>query len=492
MAKSKTQFICQNCGQTYPRWTGQCSSCASWNTLVEEVKETKTESSLRSAAPAIGIPFSQVELLKDAKRRFSTGVGELDRVLGGEKDQMGMVKGAVMLIGGEPGIGKSTLLTQVVLEQLRQADTGGQLLNESGESSVTAGGRKKSKVSVVSSDSSVEQIQPIVYVCGEESPSQITLRINRIIDLQTQKFSDRSLLENLVFLPSTDVDRVVAALRELNPQLVVVDSIQTMTTEDLMGASGSVGQVRESAERLARAAKEEGFPLFLVGHVTKEGQLAGPKVLEHIVDAVLELTGERTNDLRLVRAIKNRFGATDEVGVLQLGEAGFISVANPSSLFLEHQQKPVAGSATVCVLEGTRPLLLEVQALAVRSQLAMPRRVGRGVELTRIQVISAILQKYCRMPLDNYDLFLNLAGGYSTKEPGLDLGMAIAIASSLKNKPVPGGTVCIGEVGLLGEIRQVNLLDRRIKESQRLGFKTVISKQTHKTIKEVVHQFGLD
>jgi DNA repair protein RadA/Sms len=475
MAKVKTQFVCQSCGQSYPRWTGQCPNCSAWNTLVEELKETKAAGLSRVAAPAIGIPFSRVELIKDAKRRFSTGVGELDRVLGGEKEVMGMVRGAVMLIGGEPGIGKSTLLTQVVLEQLRAV----QATEQANQIKLPNGGTPV-------------KVRPIVYVCGEESPSQITLRINRILELQTQKIEDRSVLENLLFLPSTDVDRVVSALRELEPQLVVVDSIQTMTTEDLLGSSGSVGQVRESAERLSQVAKEVGFPMFLVGHVTKEGQLAGPKVLEHIVDTVLELTGERTSDLRLVRAIKNRFGATDEVGVLQLGEAGFISVANPSSLFLEHQQKPVAGSATVCVLEGTRPLLLEVQALAVRSQLAMPRRVGRGVELTRIQVISAILQKYCRMPLDNYDLFINLAGGYSTKEPGLDLGMALAIASSLQNKPIPAGTVFIGEVGLLGEIRQVNLIDRRVKESLRLGFSDVISKQTHSSIKNIVHQFGLD
>lgn len=365
-----------------------------------------------------------------------------------------------MLIGGEPGIGKSTLLTQVVLERLL----------------ATTGEDRKA---------------PIMYVCGEESPSQIALRINRIISQETQKFGDRKVLEDLIFIPNTDVDQVIAAIQSAKPQLVVVDSIQTMTTQELSGVSGSVGQVRESAERLTRAAKHGDFPLFLVGHVTKEGQLAGPKVLEHIVDAVLEISGERTSDLRIVRAIKNRFGATDEVGVLQLGETGFISVTNPSSLFLEHQEHPVPGSATVCVLEGTRPLLLEVQALAVRSQLAMPRRVGRGVELSRIQVISAILQKYCRMPLDGYDLFINLAGGYSTKEPGLDLGMALAIASSLKNIALPARTVCIGEVGLLGEIRQVNLLDRRIKESTRLGFEAVVSKQTHKTIQKVVQQFGL-
>lgn len=478
MAKAKTQYVCQNCGQSFPRWSGQCGSCGAWNTLVEEVKEATTSGLSRVAPAAVGITFPQVELAKDAKRRFSTGVGELDRVLGGEKDARGMVQGAVMLIGGEPGIGKSTLLTQVVLEQLRN------FLDDDTQKSSS----KKSATKKVAK----QQNGPVVYVCGEESPSQITLRINRILDLQTQKFESKEVLENLVFLPSTDVDKVISALKELQPQLVVVDSIQTMTTTDLSGASGSVGQIRESAERLAQAAKEQGFPLFLVGHVTKEGQIAGPKVLEHIVDTVLELTGERTNDLRLVRAIKNRFGATDEVGVLQLGEAGFISVTNPSALFLEHQEKPVAGSCTVCVLEGTRPLLLEVQALAVRSQLAMPRRVGRGVELTRIQVISAILQKYCRMPLDNYDLFINLAGGYSTKEPGLDLAMAIAIASSLKNKPVPAGTVCVGEVGLLGEIRQVNLLDRRIKESSRLGFNNVISKQSHRSIQEVVQKFGLD
>lgn len=461
MAKVKTQFICQNCGQAYPRWTGQCPNCAQWNTLVEEVVETKKSSLRPETARAIGISFSQVDPLKDAKRRFSTGVGELDRVLGGEGTELGMVPGAVMLIGGEPGIGKSTLLTQVVLERLL----------------ATASDTK---------------VGPIMYVCGEESPTQITLRINRIIEQETQKFKDRKVLEKLVFVPTTDVDSIVASLMESKPQLVVVDSIQTMTTQDLSGVSGSVGQVRESTERLTRAAKKGNFPLFLVGHVTKEGQLAGPKVLEHIVDAVLELTGERTSELRLVRAIKNRFGATDEVGVLQLGEGGFISVTNPSALFLEHQAQPVPGSATVCVLEGTRPLLLEVQALAVRSNLPMPRRVGRGVELTRIQVISAILQKYCRMPLDSYDLFINLAGGYTTKEPGLDLGMALAIASSLKDKPLPAHTVAIGELGLLGEVRQVNLLERRIKESKRLGFEQTISKKSHSTIQKIIQQFGLN
>lgn len=480
MAKTKTQFICQNCAQAFPRWTGQCSNCGAWNTLVEEVVESKKTTLGSQATAAKGISFSQVDLVKDAKKRFSTGVGELDRVLGGDATGSGMVNGAVMLIGGEPGIGKSTLLTQVVLERL---------LATSGSSGPTKKPNDKKSISVSRAEPANDR--PILYVCGEESPSQITLRINRILEQETQKFHDKNMLKNLVFVPSTDVDAIVAAFAEYNPQLAVVDSIQTVTTQDLSGTSGSVGQVRESAERLAQAAKQGGFPLFLVGHVTKEGQLAGPKVLEHIVDTVLELVGERTSDLRLVRAIKNRFGATDEVGVLQLGESGFVSVTNPSALFLEHQTKPVPGSATVCVLEGTRPLLLEVQALAVRSHLAMPRRVGRGVDLSRIQVISAILQKYCRIPLDSYDLFINLAGGYTTKEPGLDLGIAMAIASSFKDKPLPAQTVCIGEVGLLGEIRQVNLLDRRVKEAERLGFEQVISKKSHGTIYKVVQHFGL-
>lgn len=467
MAKQKTQYICQNCGQAFPRWSGQCSNCGAWNTLVEEVVETKKTSSLHTAQPATGMTFSQVELVKVSKERFPTGIGELDRVLGGEKSNMGMVSGGVMLIGGEPGIGKSTLLTQVVLERLHAT-------NE--ENSRT---------------DSDEKIKPILYVCGEESPTQISLRINRILEQQVKKIITRKDLENLIFIPETDVDKIVAAFDEYEPQLVVVDSIQTVTTTDLTGVSGSVGQVRESTERLTHAAKRGHFPLFLVGHVTKEGQIAGPKVLEHIVDTVIELVGERTSDLRLVRAIKNRFGATDEVGVLQLGETGFVSVTNPSALFLEHQSQPVPGSATVCILEGTRPLLLEVQALAVRSQLAMPRRVGRGVELSRIQVISAILQKYCRIPLDSYDLFVNLAGGYSTKEPGLDLGIALAIASSFKDKPLPAHSVAIGEVGLLGEIRQVNLLDRRIKEAQRLEFKEIYSKKNYSTIKKIVQELGL-
>lgn len=474
MAKAKTVYTCQQCGQEFPAWSGQCSNCGSWNSLVEEVKTKEPSGGLQQRAePSTVLTFPEVDRARRPKRRFSTGISELDRVLGGENGEVGMVAGAVMLIGGEPGIGKSTLLTQVALHALSNND-----------------------------ESLPNTTNPaVLYVAGEESPSQIALRINRILDFDHEnsvKNGDKKpstfgnlQMGKLTFTTSTDVDRVVASIRAQQPNLVIVDSIQTMTTTDLTGTAGSVGQIRESAERLTHVAKEMDIPLFIVGHVTKEGELAGPKVLEHIVDSVLELRGERTSELRLLRAIKNRFGATDEVGVFQMTEFGFNSVANPTELFLEHSEAPVAGSATVCVMEGTRPLLLEVQALAVPSQLAMPRRVGRGIDLPKIQIISAVLQKYSRMPLSNYDLFVSLAGGYVTKEPSIDLGIALAIASSLSNKALPPKTVCIGEVGLLGEVRSVTLADRRIKEAQRLGFGQIISKSSHKNLQLALKEFGL-
>ena len=395
--------------------------------------------------------------------RFSTTFAELDRVLGG-----GLVPGAVVLIGGEPGIGKSTLLTQTCVSLL---------LND-----------QRSK----------KDDWPILYVAGEESPRQISLRINRYLDNAQQKSSKAKTskktadqLSQLSFVNSTDVDELVEVIRQQKPRLVVVDSIQAMTTEDLTGAGGSIGQLRECTERLAQTAKALHIPMFLVGHVTKEGSIAGPKVLEHIVDSVIEISGERSGQLRLVRALKNRFGATDEVGVFQHVEHGLKEVTNPSELFLEDQNTDTPGNATVCVMEGTRPLLIEVQALVTNSQLAMPRRVGRGIELSRIQVLSAVLQKHARLPLGTNDVFLSAAGGFRVTEPAVDLGLAVAIASSLKNKKIPQKTVFIGEVGLLGEVRKVNYLDRRIKEAKRLGFKTIISRENAKSVREVLKKFDL-
>lgn len=454
MAKSISQYVCQACGATSPKWQGQCLQCGAWNSLVEELKPV-TSGRSKHAVPSAAqlatslVPFSEVELTSASKSRFSTTIGELDRVLGG-----GLVAGMVVLVGGEPGVGKSTLLTQAVLGLLQSG------------------------------------VERILYVAGEESPSQIALRIKRIIDNEQKKYTSK-ITAGLQFFTATDVDSLTAVIAAHQPQLIIVDSIQTMQTQDLSGASGSIGQVREVSERIVSCVKPLGIPTFLVGHVTKEGSIAGPKVLEHMVDTVLELSGERSSQLRLLRALKNRFGATDEVGVFQLTDSGIVEISNPSELFLEQKEGGVAGSATVAVLEGTRPLLVEVQSLVVNSQLAMPRRVGRGIELSRIQVLSAVLQKHAHLPLGTTDIFVNAAGGFYIKEPAVDLGVAVAIASSLKNKKIPQKSIFIGEIGLLGEIRAVSFLDKRIKEAKRLGFTQIYSRQTHTRVNDLLRQLGL-
>lgn len=410
------------------------------------------------------VAWDQVESDQKSQTRISTGLAEFDRVLGGVEKVKGMVPGAVMLLGGEPGIGKSTILTQLVLAQLK-----------------------------------TKPKRPIIYVCGEESPNQINLRIKRILEVEQKNDTKKKKQasgqvrpqKQLKFVTSTDVDEISALIKAERPHLVIVDSVQATTTQDLTGAPGSVGQVRESADRLATVAKRLHVPLFLVGHVTKDGTIAGPKTLEHIVDAVLELSGERTGELRLLRTLKNRFGATDEVGVFRVAEFGLEEVTNPSQYFLEHAEVAVPGSATCCVMEGTRPLLLEVQALVNKSQLAMPRRVGRGLKISRIQVLAAVLQKHCRLPLGSHDIFLSAAGGYQVKEAGVDLGLALALISSLKNKALPKQSVFIGEIGLLGEIRGVKYLERRIKEAKRLGFERVYSSQSHNSVLELIKELGL-
>lgn len=421
------------------------------------------------------VKLPEVDALEGHKKRLSTQIGEFDRVLGGEMvveapakstgknfvaaiasdaGNRGIVPGAVVLIGGEPGIGKSTLLTQLVINV-----------------------------------STNPQIKQILYICGEESPSQIGLRINRILKSEHKKFDHHK--DKISFVTATNVDVVCQIIKAERPSLVIIDSIQTLTTEELAGAAGSAGQIREAADRLTETVKPLQIPTFLVGHVTKEGAIAGPKILEHIVDAVLELSGDRTGDLRILRAVKNRFGATDEVGVFRINEVGLQEVFNPSQVFLEYADQSVPGSGTVCIMEGTRPLLIEVQALVLQSQLAMPRRVGRGVELSRIQVLAAILEKHAKLPLGFSDIFLSIAGGLTVKEPAIDLGLAVAIASSLKNKILPKKTVFIGEVGLLGEIRNISYLERRIKEAKRLGYTKVISRNTHSRVKDVLKELEL-
>ncbi len=398
--------------------------------------------------PAQTVKLSEIKTYEHALKRISTSMGEFDRVLGG-----GIVYGSVVLIGGEPGIGKSTLLTHLILNLAQ--------LNPS---------------------------QRILYVAGEESPEQILIRIQRMLKVERSTAVKQQWRDTIIFCTSTDVDEIVSAIEQEKPSLVIVDSIQSLFTDDLSGATGSIGQLKECTERITRTVKRLHVPTFLVGHVTKDGTIAGPKVLEHIVDAVLELSGERTGAFRLLRAIKNRFGATDEVGVFQVVDTGLAEVSNPSQVFLEERLEGVAGSCLTCVMEGTRPILVEIQALVVPSQLAMPRRVTRGISLPRLQLLAAVLQKHCGLPLGTADIFVNVAGGFTITEPAADLAVAIAIASSQKNIPAKKSVVCIGEVGLLGEIRKVSLLQKRVSESRRLGFKTIISATECATLKASLMQ----
>jgi DNA repair protein RadA/Sms len=457
MAKVKTVFSCQACGAQYSRWQGQCAQCQGWNTLVEEIKEvrsTKSDVRGRTSDTAKLVRWDEVERnsLKHIDR-FTTGSNEFDRVLGG-----GVVPGSVVLIAGEPGMGKSTLLTQLALNvgaRLSRPQKGG--------------------------DTPPLQ-KGVLYICGEESVDQVGLRVSRLSQIPRNKKQET----NISFLPSTDVDMIVQTARQEKPRVMIVDSIQTVSTEDLSGMAGSVGQVRECAARLVRVAKEEGIATFIVGHVTKEGTVAGPKVLEHMVDAVVEISGERSGMYRLLRNLKNRFGATDEVGVVEMQESGLLDVLNPSSAFLEENQARVPGRAVVVAMEGLRPVLVEVQALAVESQLAQPRRVAQGVSLAKVQVLLAVLQKWCRLPTHTHDVFVSVVGGLKLNDPGTDLGIALALASSVKGKALPQEAAAVGEVGLLGEIRKVPQLSKRVEEAKRLGYNQVISPPEYRHIKEAV------
>ena len=457
---SKTEYICQQCGFAHPKWVGQCQSCGAWNSLVEEVIDQQPATKFVQADISPAQSMNLVDLIRQPQpnQRLMTTMVEFDRVLGG-----GIVLGEVVLLAGNPGIGKSTLMTQVLLAMITKSDQFW---------------RNNSK---------------IVYLAGEENPEQIYLRIKRIIKsehLGLAKLGKKSLekrLSRIQFVSDTRVDRVINYLKTIKPVLVLVDSIQTLTSEGLTAGAGSVGQVRASAEKLIAFAKSTQTPMFLIGHVTKEGRVAGPMTLEHMVDCVLHFSGDKSAELRLLRATKNRFGATDEVGVFQLDEFGFQAVADPSQLFTSHQDvKRAVGAVFSCVVEGTRPLLVEVQALVVPSHLPTPRRVGRGVDSARLQVLSAVLEKYLNLPLGSHDIFVSIVGGYKTVEPALDLAIATAIISSIKARPL-GKKVFVGEVGLLGEIRKVKLFNLREKEVKRLGYQQLISFKTHHHIREIAN-----
>jgi DNA repair protein RadA/Sms len=434
MPKSSTIFFCTSCGNEFPKWAGQCPACKEWNTLTEAdslMRSPKSGAKSKNHKPAESFTIKEA-LSSQNGLTFSTGISEFDRVLG-----PGLTRGGVYLMAGQPGIGKSTLLTQLALN---------------------------SKT-------------PVIYVCSEENPSQVATRIKRL----SNKDND-----NIHLLNTSCVEDVLSEIPKHKDSLVIVDSIQSVYTSVNATTPGSPSQVRDSATYLIQAAKESGVPMIIVGHVTKEGSIAGPKMLEHMVDTVLELSGDRQYLLRLLRTLKNRFGPTDETGIFQMGSNGLEQVLDPSKLLLEGRLENTPGSALTMIMEGTRPLTVEIQALIVPSPIPIPRRIAKGISSARLQVICAILTKHSHLPLGEKDVFVNVTGGMDIKDPGADLGIALAIISSTKNKSLPSKTICFGELGLLGEIRNVAFTDKMVKEAQKLGYKNVVSPLTHHTLKDIL------
>lgn len=422
MAKTKTRYVCQSCGYESPKWVGRCPDCDEWATLVEEVVEeapARRHSAFPTPTP-VAVPIT--ELTTTGARRVSCGLSEFDRVLGG-----GIVDGSLVLIGGDPGIGKSTILMQVAYN----------LSTSTGK---------------------------VLYVSGEESAEQIKLRSNRL----------GTASEGLYVVAETNIEAVEECIQNLKPGYVIVDSIQTMYDPKLSSAPGTVSQVRTCTGVLAHLAKSQGISVFIVGHVTKEGSLAGPRVLEHMVDTVLYFEGDRHQSYRILRAVKNRFGSTDEVGVFEMRETGLEEVPNPSEAFLAERPAQGIGSVVTATIEGSRPLLVEIQALVAPSFFASPRRMATGVDYNKMLMILAVLEKRVGLPLGNKDVYVNVAGGVRIIEPAADLAVAIAVASSLMDRPIDEHLIALGEVGLAGEVRSVGQLDKRLKEASRLGFKRAI------------------
>ena len=420
MAKAKTIYACTECGGTFPKWQGQCPQCGVWNTLVETVAAT-TPVRFQTVTGARSTITSLASVKAQENTRIATGLDEFDRVLGG-----GLVAGGVVLIGGDPGIGKSTLLLQA--------------------------------------GAALGAAHRTLYVTGEESVEQVALRAQRL-----------GLINAPVeLLAEVQLEAIVAAISSTQPEVVVIDSIQTVYSEALDSAPGSVAQVRECAAQLTRLAKQRGIVVILVGHVTKEGAIAGPRVLEHIVDTVLYFEGDPHSSFRLVRAIKNRFGAANELGVFGMTERGLKGVANPSALFLSQHAEPVAGSAVVATLEGSRPLLVEIQALVDPVQGGNPRRLAVGLDAQRLALLLAVLHRHGGVDTSGYDVFVNAVGGVRIQEPAVDLAVLLSINSSIRNKPLPSKSIVFGEVGLAGEIRPVQRGQERIREAAKLGFRTVL------------------
>ena len=448
MTKTHTSFVCQQCGNESASWFGRCPSCGEWNSLVETrriVGSKQLAVGSRERRGTAVVPQQLASIKHTETNRFSTGFAEFDRVLGG-----GIVPGGVILISGDPGVGKSTLLLAVMGRVGGPPSSGG-----SGEASW--------------------------YVTGEESAEQVKMRASR---LGISK-------KDLYILPETNIENILDAINRAQPkpQVLVIDSIQTMMTESLEGIAGSVGQIRQATQLFIGLAKRERISIFLVGHVTKEGTIAGPRLLEHMVDVVCYFEGERYYQGRILRSLKNRFGPTDEVGIFEMEEKGLTEISNPSKLFLENRVTKVPGSTVGVTLEGTRPLLVEIQSLVVPTQLAMPRRVVNGVDFNRLQVILAILQKRLNLGFGQFDVFVNVSGGLKLTEPAVDLPVALSLISAIKNKPMPASLASFGELGLLGELRRVQGEDKRLKEAKRLGFTTTVSPTTSDSLEKIYRTY---
>ncbi|TAK76917.1 MAG: DNA repair protein RadA [Gammaproteobacteria bacterium] len=426
MAKPKLTFCCQTCGTLYPKWTGQCNGCNEWNTIVEEVNQPAAPSRFQGYAGTETVITRMADVTLNEDIRLSSGSQELDRVLGG-----GIIMGSAILIGGDPGIGKSTILLQTVAH--------------------------------------LSQESKALYVTGEESPQQVTLRARRL-----------GLPEkHLWLLADTHIDTILHHVQKEKPRILVIDSIQTMHTSLLSSAPGSVGQVRESAMQLVSYAKQTGTALFIVGHVTKEGSLAGPRVLEHMVDTVLYFEGEQDNRYRIIRAVKNRFGAVNELGIFAMTEKGLREVSHPSAIFLSRSAQEVPGSIITATKEGSRPLLVEVQALVDQSHMANPRRLSVGLETQRLSMLLAVMHRHSGIATHGLDVFLNVVGGLQIFEPAADLPVIFAVLSSFRNRPLPQDLIAFGELGLAGEIRPVPGGQERLKEAAKHGFKTAIVPQAN-------------
>lgn len=434
--KNKSVYVCSECGYESAKWYGKCPGCGQWNTMNEEIRETGIQKSAAVSARRTSRPLSIAEISTSEEERYHTGLTELDRVLGG-----GIVKGSLILVSGEPGIGKSTILLQIC-EHLGHA-------------------------------------LKILYVSGEESGRQIKLRAGRL----------GVTTENLYILTETDIQSVIEQIRAEKPGLVMIDSIQTMNFTDLNSSPGSVTQVRECTNAVMRAAKELEIPVFIVGHVNKDGAIAGPKVLEHIVDAVLYFEGDRQMSYRIVRAVKNRYGSTNEIGVFDMGENGLHQVENPSLALLSGRPKHVSGTCVTCMIEGSRPILAEIQGLATTSGYGTPRRTSTGFDYNRMSLLLAVLEKREGYYFSNLDAYVNVVGGLKLDEPAGDLAVALSLVSSLKDVPIGDDAIAFGEIGLAGEIRNVSHIEARISEAERIGFKKCIL--PYHSLKRITGKYGI-